>query len=389
MYLGSNGFPYGMAAIQRQLQVARAIQNNTTDVIVVNHKGPHTAHIAASENIGVKGSFEGIRYLYTSGTPRYPNNYFVRNFLKIIGRLGEVFILFYYRLFKNLSCTIVNTTSLTKLKYYYFITKMAGTTLIYDYVEYMSSLSDRTRKAAGDGKTFDTEFHNYADALLIISKFLEEHVQKIAPGIPYLVVPPIIDFGKFNRNTSKPPETNYFLFCGSTHYRDVIDFILTAYRKANVRNQDIPLILVINGSADYIANLRNSCASDERISVRTALPYEVLIGYYKHAKALLIPLQDNLQDKARFPFKICEYTAAARPIVTSDYGALSGYFQDGVNALLARAGDVDDFAAKLDFIANNPEQAEQLARQGHEVGLRNFNYNAYSADLHKLISEIS
>jgi glycosyltransferase involved in cell wall biosynthesis len=191
-------------------------------------------------------------------------------------------------------------------------------------------------------------------------------------------VPPIIDFEKFSRIQNKPKENNYFLYCGSVQYSDVIEFIIEAYRNSRSESQGVLLILVLSGPTEIISKIESSIREDKTIKILTGLSYEDLIGYYKNAKALLIPLQDNLQDKARFPFKISEYTAAGRPIITSDSGAVVDYFKDGENALLAKTGDLGDFSMKLDFIIEHPEKAEQIARNSHALGHQYFNYKSYA-----------
>jgi glycosyltransferase involved in cell wall biosynthesis len=385
LYLGSNGFPFGMAAIQRQLQIAKAIQNQETRVMVISRKGVHPADRIRLEKIGTSGSFEEISYVYASGTPLYVRNFWVRNFLKVIGLVGELGVMFYQRIFNRVTCMVVNSTSLTQLRYYYFISRFVNTRLVYDYVEYMSSLDDRSMKTSGDRKNFDTQFFNYADALIIISPFLEQHIKQVAPKIPSIRIPPIIDFEKFARINFKPTQTNYFLFCGATQYLDVIEFIIKAYQKSTALNHGVSLILIINGDLKKMDRLKDSVQEDSTIEILSNLSYEALIGYYKNARALLIPLQDNLQDMARFPFKISEYTAAARPIVTTNYGAVAEYFQDGVNALLAEPQDVDGIAAKLNYILSHPDEADQIGQNGHKLGLQLFNYKAYAAPLQGLI----
>ena len=248
----------------------------------------------------------------------------------------------------------------------------------------MSSWDRKTTSAALE-KTFDTQFHTYVDKLIIISPFLEQHVKNIAPLLPYIIIPPIIDFEKYARAHNKPDQANYFLFCGSTHYTDVIEFILKAYTTSASEERGVSLILIINGNAEKILKLQDSIKQNKSITMLSRLAYDDLIGYYKNAKALLIPLQNNLQDQARFPFKISEYTAAARPIVTSDSGAVTSYFTAGQNALLAKTGDFTDFAEKLKFILDNPEKAEQIAEHGHLLGQQHFNYKSYSNKLNAFI----
>ncbi len=375
-----------MAAIQRQIQISKAIANDDTRVLVINRKGAHAPATIAKENILVSGSFEGIDYAYASGTPKAPLNFIGRNLLKLVGFFGEFGIILYQRLFGNVICFMVSTSSLNRLIYFWCISRLLRVRLVCDYVEYMSSIDNRSMQTATPKKTFDTTFHKYTDSVIIISSFLEQHVKTLAPKLPYIIVPPIIDFEKFLKNDFSPLEPDYFLYCGSIAYRDVIEFIIEAYRQVNGHSHGVALNLIVNGSEKELTALRLSILADKSIKIISSLTYDRLIGYYKNARALLIPLQDNLQDRARFPFKISEYTAAARPIVTSDSGAVVDYFQDGVNALLAKTGDVNDFADKLRYILNHPEKAEQIGIQGHAIGQKHFNYKRYTPSIINFLS---
>ncbi len=385
LYLGLKGFPFGTAEVQRQLQISKAILNAETRVLVINQKGTHLLNTIKKENIGTTGSYEGIDYIYASGTPLYVSNFFIRNLLKAIGWLNELIIILYHAFNKNLSCIIVCTSSLTKLKYLWCVTRITRTRLVYDYVEYFSSLEDRTIREPSNKMTFDKIFFNYTDALIIISPYLVQHIKRMKSNKPFIMVPPIMDFEKFSMIHFKPKVSNYFLYCGSVQYIDVIKFIIEAYRKSNSYENGVSLILVVNGPMAIISKIRDFITEDRTIQILSGLSYENLVGYYKNAKALLIPLQDNLQDKARFPFKISEYTASARPIITSDSGAIVQFFEDGKNALLAKTGDIDDFSTKLNFVLENPEKAEQIGLNGYAIGEHYFNYKNYTSTLRELI----
>lgn len=378
-----------MASIQRQLQISKAIVNDETRVLVINQKGAHSLSRVKEEKITTSGSFEGIDYIYASGTPLYPANFIIRNFLKIVGQLSELGIILFQALTKNITCVIVCTSSLARLKYFWYLTRITNTRLVYDYVEYFSSLGSRSIKTHNDKKSFDEVFFKYTDALIIISSYLEQHVNRMKSTKPYVIVPPIMDFAKFSKIDNKPKESDYFLYCGNYLYIDIIEFIIEAYRKTNCSNRGISLILIVNGPPAAISKIRSHTSEDKSIKILSDLSYEDLIGYYKNAKALLIPLQDNLQDKARFPFKIGEYTAAGRPIITSDSGAIVEYFEDGKNALLAKTGDINDFSAKLNFILENPDKAEQIGLNGHALGQQRFNYKSYTSTLWKVIAKQS
>ena len=60
--------------------------------------------------------------------------------------------------------------------------------------------------------------------------------------------------------------------------------------------------------------------------------------------ALLIPLSNSEKDKARFPTKIAEYLASARPVVSSNIGEFANYATNNKNAVLCEPDDIAGFA---------------------------------------------
>jgi len=67
-------------------------------------------------------------------------------------------------------------------------------------------------------------------------------------------------------------------------------------------------------------------------------------------------------------------------------GEMSNYFND-TNSYLCKEYDQDEFADKLKQVISEPLRAEQISIRSHELGLREFNYSAYSKTLMKLFKE--
>ena len=83
------------------------------------------------------------------------------------------------------------------------------------------------------------------------------------------------------------------------------------------------------------------------IVLKSNIAYQDLLSLYKRADVLLIPLRDTIQDNARFPHKIGEYTASKRPILSTNSGELKYYFKDGVSALLTEEYSENAYVEKL------------------------------------------
>ena len=388
--LGSIGFPFGSATIQRQIQLAKSLLNANFKVCVINNRSSHPKFISKRENIKTLGNYQNVNYFYSSLITFKPTNFILRYIVKIIGAILEILTIIYLRIFKNYKYFLLRTDMLKDIKYYSKVSKLIGIELIYDYVEYYDSTGKRDLSGVKKHKkdSFDYNFINYVDKVIVISKFLENHVKSINVEIPTIKIPPIIDFDYFNNIYFKKKSEQFFLFCGSIAYLDLIEFIINSYILSNASNNDIKLKLVINGDDSHLQKLNkfvNDKQQKKNITILTKLPYIELIQLYKSAKALLIPIGNNLQDDARFPFKICEYTASKRPIITSDSGAILEFFEDDNNALIAKSEDLNDFASKINKIIEQPEAADRIGESGYNLGSKIFNYNTYSQVLRKLI----
>lgn len=389
LFVGANGFPFGSAMIQRQLQLANSLLNAGFNVTVINRKGTHNKTICVREHIFKGGNFKGINYLYASLVPYKPRNFFARNLLKVFGFVNELFIVIWYRLFKNCRYVFNNSVALAPLKYYCFLTRILNIKFIYDYVELIASLAKRDVKSLDEIKAkFDYKFIKFTDAIICISSFLDNHVHKIAPHKKTIKIPPIIDFSFYesvNKLTNKNP---YFLFCGSAAYYDIITFIITAFTASIGIDNGYHLKLVINGTDKQIKVLKEhiiKTGKADYIKVLSQLSYTILVSFYKSSFALLIPISDSLQDKARFPFKISEYTAAKRPIITSDSGPVKEFFTDNDNALIAKHNNLNDFTEKMNYLIKNTELSDKIGNNGYLLGKKVFNYKTYSQKLREFL----
>jgi len=382
LLLGTTGFPFGSATIQRQIQIAKALKNAGCNVRVLNNRSPHAKEVARKEKIVTKGTYQNIKYFYSSLFSYRPKNFLIRNLAKNVGVLLEFLAILYYRVFKNAKHLIYRTDSLKSLKYYYKIAKLLKMELIYDYVEFYDALGQRGENDVSKLETvFDYEFYKYTHKIIVISNFLEEHVNSLKVKKPLLKIPPIIDFTYFDSIKTKEVTQPFFLFCGSASYDDVIKFIISSYAASNAKNKGFNLKLVINGKQQQLEGIQqyiDTLDVKNNINILSKIPYVSLVELYKTASALLIPITNNVQDQARFPFKICEYVAAKKPVITSDSGAIIEFFTDNKNALIAETDNLDDYSSKIRMVANNSDLAINIGKEGYKLGQRVFNYTTYS-----------
>lgn len=279
--------------------------------------------------------------------------------------------------------------SFFELIYYRLFSKIFQYPLIAHYVEYRSAFKSQARPFEKlKHRLFDKYFMRFTDAVLPISEYLINHLKSRGFKKPYLKIPPLTDFRQFALSSGDINE-KYFLYVGSAAYTEAIDFILRSF--SNSSSDRHYLYLVVNGQSHKMKEVSDMVAKATKspfIRIFTGLKYEELLRLYMNASALLIPLTDTIQDKARFPQKISEYLASGNPVITTNYGEVPFYFDDKVNALVASAYDVTEYAAKMNYVIENPEESKRIGERGKATGLKFFDFNSYGAEIKKMIMSL-
>ncbi len=380
IYLGCSGFPAGLAEVERQKLISKSLVACGVKVTVICRKGVHR-----QTDIPPRGVYEGINYIYTSGTPLKPSGFVKRNFLKFIGIINEFRFMVAESSKHKIDAAIISTMLIPLIFYYKIISRLLGFKIILNYVEYSSAITMRL-KLQINNYFYDKYAVRLSDSVIPISDFLEEQVKKINPDKPYIKIPSICDFEKFNIDKSPFPD-RYFLYCGVAHYREVIIFIIHSFNL--IENDTYCLYLIINGSSASIEKIYEEIELSPKkhlIKTMSKLKYEELVNYYLNACAMLIPLRPTIQDIARFPHKIAEYTASRNPIITTSYGDIKKYFTDTENALVAPLYDENEFSEKMKFVINYPDKAKDIGNKGYDTGYMHFNYLSYGSKIVEMIA---
>ncbi len=374
VYLGCSGFPRGLAEIQKIILISKCLISQGNSVTVICKRGLHDK--AKQPDMQPAGNFAGIEYIHTAGTPYRDPEFIKRNLLKVKGVINEIRLLKKMKKQGKLDFAILSTHSYYAVLYYFILSRIFGFKTVLNYVEYYSGVKKKWYRFGKwfNDKMYDSFAPRLTDSVFLISEFLIEHLNHIAPGKKYLKIPNLTDPARFD-GIEKKNGQEYFLFCGDAGYFEIIKFIIDSFEK--VETKTAFLYLVIGGKdhdvqhvKDYISN---SICKD-RIKFLTRLTDRELSTYYMNASALLIPLRPTFQDKARFPHKIGEYLASGSPVVSTNYGEVKYYFKDMENMLIADNYDINEFACKMQFVINNPDEVKKIAAAGKNIATMNFDY---------------
>lgn len=268
---------------------------------------------------------------------------------------------------------------------YWTIARLIGAKTVYEYVEYRSEkLSHPNLYHRINNWLCDFHGAKLWDACIAISNFLEQKAKEVNPKIPVIKVTPLGNFDSFDNNNEAVDITEpYMMFCGSANYFEVVKFIIDSYESSSIKKTK-KLLLVLSGNETSLNRIRDY---SRNIIIRSNLPYNTLIAYYKHAFALMIPIRNAIEDIARFPNKICEYTASRGLIITTCYGEIPYYFTNGENAIVAEDCSVEAIAKRLDEVEDGKYNIGAIREKCYQTGLENFSLSAYKNKLFSFLAE--
>ena len=382
--VGKSGFPIDMAAdMERMRLLGKGLVDHGIGVMVLNRKGIMEPELAL-DHIPLEGEIDGVHYQYLSGTIYRPDSFWQRNKNKIIGLLNEYRTLGQLKRKHQCDFLLVHSMDFPDMLWYKIMAWRWKMKLIFQIVEWNSSMTSR--------KGFKTKISDrlqeaiglrFADAFLPISNYLAELLQKRFPQKPQLKVPVICDFSSFDAVPKQSSEP-YMLYCGSLGYAEVVHFILEAY--ARLDRPPLKLYLVLGGDSssegiNAVKAYAKKLGIADSIRVFSRIPFSELIEKYCGAKGLLIPLRDSLQDKARFPHKIGEYLASGNPILTTNYGEVTHYFNHLETAFIAPEFELEAYSKLMQQLIDEPELGEKVGAAGRLLGLEQFDCNAHGRKL--------
>jgi glycosyltransferase involved in cell wall biosynthesis len=377
-------FPHGMATTNRVRLLARALREAGADVRVLCLQAVDRP--PQVENTVVRGTYEGVEFEYATCTTVRHRSFPMRRLIAAWGWTHGAARLTRLRRERRLDVIYLwfgdPEPSFHKFLFLALF-KLLGVPVVSELNEQPWSLRENA-----------TAIHRRMSPLfgvsgfVSISEFLGNWAQgeagRLGRSVKIIQVPIVVDVNE-QPLTDYPSDEPLVVFAGSPGYDETIRFILTAMDQVWRKVPQCRLVVTGANPSDPAAGWLFAEAArlgaDARLSFPGYLCRAELLKLYARSHALLIPLFDDVRSKARFPTKIGEYLAAARPIVTTAVGEIPRYFEDQVNAAVCAPGDPALYGAKIVALLNAPDLAASIGRRGRDTAAACFHYELFSETL--------
>ena len=381
VFISSEGLPFGYSASANKIRlIGKIFNDNQFDVYCLNKMN--------GSNNRKFGFYNGIKFAYFNPYSK-SRNLFYFLFYYVLSYIKEFYFLLKTTINYNKKYIILQYDWFPVFLYYCLISKIFNLKVIINIMEWHLALPCNNNLKKINNFLFDKFSFKFASAAIPISKFIRDKIFEINPSLPTFILPAISDFDEIiNIKINNNEIGKYVLYCGNLGYFEVISFILKSF--SFIRNEDVKLLLIVNGTASDFNKLNKLVKKmnlEFCVLIEKNLSFLNLISRYKNASGLLIPLRNTDQDRARFPHKISEYTATKRPIVTTNFGVIVDYF-NSENAYISLDYSPLNFSKKIDFLLDNPQDANKIGINGFKLGLDKLNSKTYNYPLINFMNKI-
>lgn len=113
---------------------------------------------------------------------------------------------------------------------------------------------------------------------------------------------------------------------------------------------------------------------------------EDLVRYLACADLCILPLKDSLLNRGRWPQKVNDYLAAARPAVINDVGDVAEFFREAEVGFLARH-DAEDFSDKICALLKDRERRETLGKNGRRLMEEKYDWKIIGKRINRVVEE--
>lgn len=380
VFVGLKGVPYLKRACDVRLASFANILSEKNDVTILNRycSNPLNKDLVINQNVNI------IEIINKKKVYRKA----IEFFLFMISIIIEPFRLIGISRRKEIDILHVYSGHFFDFILYYVMSNIIGAKVVYQYVEVRTAKKNEGLYHKINSYLVDNYGYKFFDGVISISEYISEQLKRHSAKLPVIKIPPICNILYFDALSQQIVHSNkdYILFCGSANYFEPIKLIVDSYKESKLF-PNCKLYLVLSGSSDSLNKVKQLLT--ESMVILTELPYESLIKLYMGAKALLIPLRNTTEDTARFPNKICEYTASKGLLITTNYGEVKNYFKDNYNALIADEFSVTSYTGKLNQLFEiSDTQLKAMQNRSYEVCKESFDIDVYKDVLHSFLLKI-
>ena len=230
----------------------------------------------------------------------------------------------------------------------------------------------------------------YADAVVVASSELRDHVRQIHPAKPVLLLPNGVEPSEYDVVTEQQPRHAVYYF-GALNRLDLVKDLLQAMPAVLHQVPDARLTIVGGGSA-----LDDAKSMSRELGIEAAVAFPgwqtdmlAVQNYTQFADIGVCYLPDIRTVRAASNMKVFQYMAMGTVPLVSDVGDLHSYVQDGQAGVVVGPGNVEALTSSLIELLQDEERRVRMAKEAWRLAGGDHSWQIRAEALATFLSETS
>lgn len=203
---------------------------------------------------------------------------------------------------------------------------------------------------------------------------------------------PSMDGLKIRRRIKLPPNEFIIVYHGDIKQPDGVDILFKAFKKVLRETADAKLIILGGKGSKYfedIKKLGKDLEIDNSIFYTGWVERQEVPEYLAAADVGAMPMRATLNHQCYLSFKLFEYWASGKPVVTTKLDAISQIVKNGENGLIVNPENIEELAQAFIYLLKNPEKAKEMGRNGRKLIEEKFDWDLLMEKEVKLYESIN
>ena len=230
----------------------------------------------------------------------------------------------------------------------------------------------------------------YADAVVVVSTTLRDHLRGLYPAKPVLLLPNGVEPSEYHVAAERQPRHAIYYF-GAINTLDLVEDLLRAMPEVLRQVPDARLSIVGGGSAlDEAKRLSRELAIEAAVTFPGWRKNMLAVqNYVQFADIGVCYMPDTLTVRAASNMKVFQYLAMGTVPLVSNVGDLHIYVRDGQAGVVVTAGNGRALARALIELLWDEDHRVRLADVGWRLACKDYAWQARAKVLIGFLNELT
>lgn len=242
--------------------------------------------------------------------------------------------------------------------------------------------------------SFEILIPRVADRITYVSEYLGQRIARLGFKSKARLVPngsnideiKIMDKNVCRQRLKLDPGKKYLLSMGNTYFRS---FRILLKSVAKVMAEDPSVRLIMLGQVEINKEIRDLYEPiKEKIIIAGSRPFKEVPFYLGAVDCLILPMDNDPIEFARFPIRFGDYLCAGRPIVSNAVGVVKLYIDKFGCGLATPYDDVSGLAENISRVLSDTRLAAELGRKARAVAENELQWSRVAEQMNAVYNDL-